>query len=133
MKMTITGTADVAKVLREIAPREGINLVRATVNDIASQLAKSAKKNAPTDDGDLKKGIKAKRERGKDGEVHSTVRAQPFYWRYLEYGQGPDGVEHAFFLRALQEMRPNMDNVYLQAFVKKLEARLARERKRAGK
>ena len=140
MKMTITGTADVAKVLREIAPREGINLVRTTVHDIAGQLAKSGKKNAPSDEGGLKKSIKHKRQRGKPGVVISSVvvaegvtKVFPFYWRYLEYGQGPDGVEHAFFLRALQEMRPNMDNIYLQAFVKKLEARLARERKRAGK
>lgn len=129
----ITGIADINRTLKEIAPREARNLLRTTVQDIAAQLAKSGSANAPDGDtGKLKKGIKAKRERGTKEGVESTVRATPFYWRYLEYGQGPDGVEHAFFLKALEEMRPNMDRVYLEAFVRKLEARLARERKRAA-
>lgn len=129
----ITGIADINRTLKEIAPREARNLLRTTVQDIATQLAKSGSANAPDGDtGKLKKGIKAKRERGTKEGVESTVRATPFYWRYLEYGQGPDGVEHAFFLKALEEMRPNMDRVYLEAFVRKLEARLARERKRAA-
>jgi HK97 gp10 family phage protein len=135
--VTITGLADLNDVLRAIAPREGINLIRATAQDIASQLAKSAKEKAPDDPStgapDLKSGIKAKRDKSTRDKVSSSVRVYgAFYWRYLEYGQGPDGVEHAFFLKALQEMRPDMDRVYLEAFGKKLAARLARERKRRG-
>lgn len=133
MDFKIEGIDDVNRTLKEIAPREAKNLMRATVQDIASQLAKSGKANAPKDDGDLKKGIKAKRERGTKTSVESTVRSAAFYWRFLEYGQGPDGVEHAFMLKALEEMRPNMDRVYLETFVKKLEARLARQRKAAAK
>ena len=107
-----------------------------TVHDIARQLAKSGTANVIgnglDDEGELKKGIKPKRERGDRETVRSTVRARPFYWYFLERGLGPDGEEHAFMLRALQEMRPNMDRIYLEAFVKKLQARLARERKRQG-
>jgi HK97 gp10 family phage protein len=128
----ITGIDDVNRTLQEVGPKVARNLLRATVQDIASQLAKSATEKAPRNKGRLKKGIKPKRERGTKTSVESTVRAWPFYWRYLEYGQGPDHVEHAFFLKSLEEMRPNIDRVYLEAFVKKLEARLARERKRAG-
>lgn len=128
----ITGIEDVKRTLAEVGPREAKNLMRVTVQDIARQLAKTGKQNAPSDQGDLKKGIKHKRERSTSGSVESTVRAAPFYWRYLEYGQGPDGVEHAFFLKALEEMRPNLDRVYLEAFVRKLEARMARERKKLG-
>lgn len=132
MKIDIQGVEDIAKVFREVAPREGINLARSTTQGIASELAKDARKNAPVEDGELKKSIKAKRQRGTPDTVHSTVRAGAFYWRFLEYGQGPDGEEHAFFLRALQKMRPRMDRVYMEVFVKKLTARLARERKRTG-
>ena len=87
----------------------------------------------PKDQGDLASGIKAKRERSPRDRADATVRAAPFYWRFLEYGDGPDGVEHAFFLKALQSMRPEMDLVYLEAFARKLAARMARERKRSGK
>jgi HK97 gp10 family phage protein len=135
--VNITGLSDLNEVLRTIAPREGINLMRATVQDIAAQLAKTAKQRAPDDPTtgapDLKTGIKAKRDKTTRDSVSSSVRVyKAFYWRFLEYGQGPDGVEHAFFLKSLEEMRPNMDRVYMQAFGKKLAARLARERKRSG-
>jgi len=133
MDYQITGIEDVNRTLMEIAPKEAKNLLRATVQDIAKQLAKSGADGAPDgDSGKLKKGIKPKRERGSKTGVESTVRAKPFYWRYLERGQGPDGVEHAFFLKALEELRPDLDRIYLETFVKKLEARLARERKRAA-
>ena len=40
MSVEVSGIADVNRILMEIAPREAINLVRATVHDIASQLSK---------------------------------------------------------------------------------------------
>ncbi|MES2814465.1 MAG: HK97 gp10 family phage protein [Pseudomonadota bacterium] len=128
---TITGIEDVNRALTEVGPREGRNLIRATVQDIAVQLAKSGKEFAPDDTGGLKAGIKAKRDKPTRNTVTSTVRVfGAFYWRFLEYGDGPDGVEHAYFLKALQEIRPNMDRVYMEAFAKKLAARIKREMKR---
>ena len=135
--ITVRGIADVNAILSQIAPREGINLMRATVHDIALQLARSAKDNAPDDPStgspDLKSSIKAKRTRGTRTWVGSDVivLVAAYYWRFLEYGDGPDNVEHAMFLKALQEMRPEMDRVYLEAFTKKLIARLKRARNKA--
>ena len=134
MTVRIRGIEDVSHVLTQIAPREGINLIRATVFDIAKQLADSAKGNSPDRTGLLDKVTKAKRSRGTrtTAVADVTVGKRAFYWKFLEYGQGPDKVEHAMFLKALQAMRPEMDRVYLEAFTKKLVARLARKAK-AGK
>lgn len=133
MSVTITGIDAVNYALNEVGPREGRNLIRATVQDIAQQLAKSAKEFAPSDSGSLKSGIKAKRDKGSRDRVSSSVRVfGAYYWRFLEYGDGPDNVDHAFFLKALQEMRPEMDRVYCEAFAKKLAARIKREMKRRG-
>ena len=129
------GIDQINTILATIAPREGINLMRSTVYDIASQLAKSAKKNMAdvTDSGDMALGTKAVRRRGTKTMVQTDVGVQDaFYWRFLEYGQGPDGIDHAMFLQALQEMRPDIDRVYGAAFAKKLAARLAKLRKKAG-
>ena len=129
----IKGIADVNRALTEVGPKEGRNLIRATVQDIAQQLAKSAKEYSPDDTGQMDAGIKAKRDKPTRNTVASSVRVyDAYYWRFLEYGDGPDGVEHAFFLKALQEMRPNMDRVYMDAFAKKLAARIKREMKRRG-
>ena len=132
----VTGVDDIGRILLDLGPREATNLMRATVQDMATQLAKDAKARAPDDAStpapDLRSGIKAKRDRSAArGEVSSSVRVfGAFYWRILEYGDGPDGVEHAFFMKAIEEMRPNLERTYLEAFAKKLAARLARERKR---
>lgn len=132
MSVEVSGIADVNRILMEIAPREAINLVRATVHDIASQLSKDAAANAPKDTGVLKKAIRPKRRRGDRTTVQSDVivSSSAYYWRFLEYGDGPDGVAYDFFLNALQSLRPNVERVYLEAFARKLTARMARERKR---
>ena len=131
MAVTIRGIEDVNRVLTEIAPREGINLMRGTVFEIAKQLATSAKSYSPDRTGLLDKVTKAKRSRGTKTTVAADVIVgkRAFYWRFLEYGLGPDNVEHAMFLKALQAMRPDMDRVYLEAFTKKLIARMARQAK----
>lgn len=134
MSVTITGLADLNAVLSVVAPREAKNLLRATVLDIAKQLSVEAKGSMPKDTGDMIAVTKAKRDRGTRDSIEASVVVgkDAFYWRFLEYGQGPDGLEYAFFLKALQAMRPDMERVYLEAFGRKLAARLARERKRKG-
>lgn len=133
-EVNIRGIADVNRVLQEIAPKEAKNLMRATVQGLAVDFAKDAQTRTPDDTGLLDKSIKAKRERGDRETVASTVRvAGPaFYWRFLEYGQGPDNVEHAMFLQTLQALRPDLNRKYLEIFTAKLVARLARKRKVSG-
>jgi HK97 gp10 family phage protein len=133
-EVTITGIADVNRILGQIAPREARNILRATLSDLAKEVASKAAENVPIDEGDLKVSIKGKRGRGKRNVLVASagVYGTAWYWRFLEYGQGPDGVEHAFFLKALQAIRPDLDRMYLETFVAKLEARLAKLRKKAG-
>lgn len=134
----VTGIADINRILGDLAPREAANLMKATVYDIAKTAAAEAVKNTPDDPstgaGDLKSSIKPKRDRGTRTTVEASVRVnnpkRNFFWHFLEYGDGPDGVEHAMFLKALEAMRPDMDRIYAEAFVKKLVARLNRARKK---
>lgn len=134
----VRGIADINAILRQIAPREAQNLMRATVYDIAKTGAERMAENTPDDPatgaGDLKSSIKPKRERSRRGQADASVTVtnirRNFFWRFLEYGDGPDGVEYAMALKALQSMRPEIDRLYLDAFVKKLVARLKRERRK---
>lgn len=134
VEVTITGIADVNRLLAQIAPNEARNLMRATVQGLASDLAKDARQRMPVDSGDMQKATRAKRERGSRTTLASSVRVAgiAFYWRYLEYGQGPDRVEHAFFLQTLEALRPDLDRRYLEIFVEKLIARLKRLNKKAA-
>lgn len=134
MKVTISGIEDVNRVLQEIAPREARNILRATVNDIAKEAAARARAYSPNDTGRMDDLTKHRREKGTRNKVVSAVVVgrSAFYWRFLEYGTGPDRVEHAMFLKALRSMSADLDALYLTTFVRKLEARLARVRASGG-
>lgn len=133
MEMRIRGIEDVNRVLREIAPNEAKNLLRATTADLAKGIAADARANAPKDKGDVAAGIKHKRARGDrmtvKAEVVANTNGTSFHWRFREYGQGPDGREDAFFLRALMKANGEMAQRYLEVFTDKLLRRLARKSK----
>ena len=130
----IHGIADVNRILSEIAPKEAVGLLRATTFQIAKDVAEGAKDRSPDDTGTLDGAIQPKRERGTRTSVAASVRVarRAFYWRFLELGQGPDGVEYAMFLQTLQALRPDLDRRYLRVFVDRLVRRLARRRQAKG-
>lgn len=135
IKVSISGADQVRDILRNIAPNEAKNLMRATVVDMAKQAARDARENAPKDSGNLASAIGHKRDRGTRGTVSASVGVakSAFYWRFLEYGDGPDNVEHAMFLKAAKTLEAEMERLFLASFGAKLEARLVRARNRAAK
>lgn len=133
MSVTISGLDGVMAALSSVAPKEARNLARNTVQQVASDIAKDAADMAPRDDGVLKRSIKARRRNTHGGDAfESVVHVLPaaYYWRFLEYGQGPDGVEHAMFLKALNKYKADGQKRHLDAFAKVLERRIVRAMKR---
>lgn len=133
MEIRIRGIEDINKILQEIAPNEAKNLMRATTADLAKGIAADARANAPRDKGDVAAGIKHKRARGTrdtvKAEVVANTNGTSFHWRFREYGQGPDGREDAFFLRALMKANTEIGQRYLEVFTAKLIKRLERKAK----
>jgi hypothetical protein len=138
LKVTITGIEDVNHILATIAPREAKNILRSTTAEMAKQLSKDAKPHMPNDPKTptwVGNSFTYKRERGDKNTVAASAIVdlskdpKAFIWRFHEYGQGPDHVESAMYLKAFQAMKPNINAVYIKAFTAKLMARL----KRAGK
>jgi len=132
--VTITGIDDMNRMLESIAPRQAKNIMRATIHGVAAGIAKDAKTFMRQDTGTMKRATKAKRERQRGAKMASTVRVgrEAYYWRFEEYGQGPDGVESAMFLKATTIFQGEMDRIFVEQFGKKFEAALARARKKAG-
>jgi HK97 gp10 family phage protein len=127
MSVEIRGIDDVRRLLRDVMPREAKALTRQTTKDVAEAIADEAKQIMPVDQGDMRSGTRVKQERDKDGQGRASVRVRnAFYWRFLEYGDGPDGIEHAFFARSREKVMRNIDTVATRAFVKRLAARLRR-------
>lgn len=124
----IDGLEEVIAVLESIAPREAKNLARSTVHASAGVIAKDAKRFMPSDTGAMKKATKTKRRSIKGSVFRSDVlvTAAAFYWRFREYGQGPDMREDAMFMKSVALFRKDWQNIFKEQFGKKLEARLAR-------
>lgn len=134
-KVTITGVDDVNNLLGQIAPREAGNIMRATIHGVAGQIRDDAKAAMPEDEGTMKKATRARREKVRFGRIASSVLVTraAFYWRFLEYGQGPGGVEYAMFAKASEKFRAKMNEIFLTQFGKKWEAALVRAAKRNGR
>lgn len=130
--ITVTGIDDAVDLLERIAPNQARNIMRATVHDMAKEIRDDTRKEMPDDEGVMKAETKHKRERAIHGKLQSTVRVgrKAFYWRFLEYGTGPDRIAHDFFLKAVHGMRAEMTPRFLLAFGRKFEAALARARNR---
>lgn len=127
MTVEIRGIDDVRRLLTDLMPREAKLLTRQTTKDVAEAIVDASTPLMPVDSGDMRAGTRARQERDKEGEGRASVRVRrAFYWRFLEYGDGPDGIEHAFFMRGKEKVMNNIDSIATQKFVKRLAARLAK-------
>jgi len=133
-KVTVKGVADVNRILRQIAPAEAKNLLRATAADLAKAVADGARQHSSDDTGRLDKAITSKRQRGSATVIAAAavVKGAAFYWRFREYGQGPDHKADAMFLKSVQALKPQLNELYLKVFGQKLEKRLQRLAKKTG-
>lgn len=140
--MGIDGLRDVQEVLDTLTPRHSQNLMRSTVQAMASEIKKEAKRNAPSDTGDLKKSIGASRDRLKDKNKPTssvyvtkgkTEKFNGFYWHFLEYGTKNGVKEHAFFRRAIDSINAKREQLIEQLFMAKLTAMIKREQKKREK
>lgn len=133
--MEVTGIDDVERLLSMIGAREAKNIMRATVHDMAKSVRDDARNDMPEREGVMVKSTKHKRERATPSQVASTVRVgrDAFYWRFLEYGDGPDGVAYDFFLKAVLKSRSEMMTAFLVPFGRKFEAAAERAGRRARK
>lgn len=134
MGYRVTGIEETDRLLAKVAPKVGFNVMRSTLSAIARQVAKDASDYAPRDEGDLEANIKSKRLRSSrsSGLLSSAAYVRGgdlFYWRFLEHGQGPDGVEHAFFARAAENYRRDQRAILTREFTRKFEAAMRRAAK----
>ncbi len=134
MSFSITGVDEIKNILTEIAPKHAANLMRSTVQGIASTIAKDAKQNAPKDTGELKSNIKAERKKSHPDKPVSEVKIKnSFYWRFVEYGTRTGIREHAFVRRAVDKTTGNLNQIIKEQFGKKLESLLKKQAKKRSK
>lgn len=137
MKLKVDGIEEINAMLKTVAPRQAKNIMRATINGVAGEIRDDARRFYPDGyyaTGRAIKATKSKRRRGAVGQIRSDVIVEKsaFYWRFLEYGQGPDHAEWAMFAKAVEKMRGELGNILRRQFGKKWEAAMKRAAKANG-
>ena len=135
MSIQILGMDDVKDVMSRLLPRHAKNLARATIHNVARQITKDAKQEAPKGTtGRVKRGHKAERRntRGADTVASEVHINSAFYWRFQEYGT-QDQPEHPFVRPAVARATADIDATFRKAFGEQLEKALAREAKKRAK
>jgi HK97 gp10 family phage protein len=135
----VTGIEEFQAMTRDIAPRQARNLARATVQGVASEVAKQMRQRAPKDSGTLRKAIKAKRRKMQGDVAISDVRIEhgkgsknnAFYWHMIEFGS-QKGSARPFIRPTVSEIEPQLPEIFRREFAKKLAQLLAREAKKQG-
>ena len=109
------------------------------MQSIASEIAKNARKNAPKDDGDLKKAIKAKRRRSKPMRPVSDVvimkdksKIDAFYWIFQEYGTVKDPDGRPFLGPAVDKVNGKIGEIIDNNFINIIRKMIKRELKKNG-
>lgn len=121
MSLRIIGVEDVRRILTDVMPKEADKLTRQVAVDLARDIAKDARTRMPRDQGRMIAGTKGLKESAKAGMMASVrVGGGAYYWRFLEYGQGPDRVEHAFFLKAKEYVMGDFQGRVAASFKRRL-------------
>lgn len=129
--LQIVGLDELRDTLKNTAPREANNILRATVHAIAGEVRDELRKTVPKETRALERSIKAVRRRGKPNHPVSEVRGGGTapYMLMLEFGTSKTKAQ-PFIVPTTEQMRPKMPALYREEFGKKLEANLAKRAKK---
>ncbi len=138
VNINVDGLEGITKILEDIAPKHANNLLRTTINGIATEIKKEAKLRVPSNTGNLKKAIKAKRKKSPAHKPEALVYVEKgrnakndaFYWHFVEYGTSYGQKEQPFIRPAKLVVENDLPNLFLKTFEKKLAAKIKKEQKK---
>ncbi len=129
-KSGVFGSAKVQDVLENLSDKQAANLMRSTVQAVATVIAKETRKLAPKKTGKLRKGIKAKRRKAPRFEPVSEVISSAHYWRFVDKGyrakNGNIISGTNYTTRAMDAVRPRIGEIGEREFMKRYRKALTR-------
>lgn len=136
----VEGIEDLKDMFTKVAPKEARNLMRQTVQKIASNIAKDARSKVKVKTGNLKSSIKASRKKSHPDRPISVVKAaagkkakvDAYYWKFVEYGT-KHSAPQPFIGPAKKKAEANIKTMLTNEFGKKLEKHLAKKAKKLVK
>lgn len=138
-RVSFSGFDEFKQMTSRLAPKQAKNLTRSTVQGVAGEVRKRMRRNAPKDEGTLRKAIKSKRRRMQGDTAISDVRIEhgkgvkndAWYWHFIEFGTQKKSAT-PFIRPTVDEMEPELPEIFRRQFGKKLEKQLDRIAKAQG-
>lgn len=135
-QVKVHGLGDLENTLSALLPREAYNVTRGATFDLAVLLRDVIKQNAPVDEGDLKKSIKAKRNRGTKTELSASVIAdrsggrtgRGYHALWVEHGTVKMSAQ-PYVNPSVEQTRPKIPEYYRERVGVRLERTLAKRKK----
>ena len=124
------GVEELRDALRNVIPREAIQILRTVNFNIAAELRDVMKKLVKKRTGKLEHTIYAIRRRSRNYEHISEVRGgrEAPYAFMLEFGTSKTRAQ-PFILPSVEELRPDLERIYREQFGKALERVMRRKAK----
>lgn len=127
--VSLTGLDELIELLGDVAPREAINIMTATIGGVARGMRDEIREGAPSDTGTLKKSVWAEKKKGDRNTVvwHVNIggggrKYDAWYWRFIEYGTGASAKgahaspERPFVRPVVMKYNADMDNIIREKF-----------------
>lgn len=144
LSVRLSGLEDASRQLTDVAPRSANTIMRNVVTDIAREVRDEARKQAPVDEGTLRRAIKSSRRRGRKDKPKASVyiehgqgaKFDAYYWHFIEFGTVASGDavrtgEQPYITPAVESVAGNLPRLLREKFASRYEremARLARRR-----
>lgn len=133
----VIGMEDVQDMLLNVTPREAKNILRRTTLSLAGRVRDRLKDLVPVDEGDLKRSIKAKRNRGTRTMVEASVVAdlsggrsgRGHHWWWVEEGTVKMPAQ-PYIVPSVEAIRPEVPSIYREDFGVHLERELQKRKKK---
>lgn len=132
-KSLVLGAQDLRDQLRNYAPKEARNIMRATVYGVAGRARDLLKQRIKKRSRRGEKSIKVVRRRGDETEIVADVRGGSTapYLIMLNYGTSRTKAQ-PFIEPSVEELRPELEKIYREEFGEKLVKSIARNAKKAA-
>jgi HK97 gp10 family phage protein len=135
----IEGMKEAQEMLKGVMPREARNIMRRTTFKVAGVVRQEIRDKAPVLTGNLKRSIKAKRDRGTKNTFSSTVyvdrsggrSGRGYHWHLVEFGaRGGEMPAQPFVVPTIEAFRPKANQMFSAEFGPQFEKELAKRAKK---
>lgn len=132
LSFSLEGLPEVKELLEQVAPKEALNIIRATNYSVAKQLSLEVAEATPVDTGEMKSSVYIKRRnpRGKSYRARTEIHFKDPAWVFMEYGTVKMEGRH-FVKHTVDRWKPGLEALMLKEFKGKFSKFLERKLKKS--